>query len=82
MAISKITALELYSNHPDDISTGAVKDIDSKKWAGYIYLLRDGEIHKVMLSTDPLFDTQQEAVSYMDDCRDRIVNFMKKRHCE
>ncbi len=61
-----ITALEVHGNYPENILIDAGgKD---KNWDAFMYLKRDGHIHKIMLSTSGSpFKSKQEAIDYMDD---------------
>lgn len=55
-----ITALEIAGNYPDNILINAAKQ-DNGKFASFCYMTRYGEIHKLILSTQPVFDTEKEA---------------------
>ncbi len=37
------------------------------KYVGWISLWRNGELHCELLSTEPVFDTSEEAIKYMED---------------
>lgn len=55
-----ITALELAGNYPENILILSAKQ-ECGKFSGFCYMTRDSDIHKLMLSTTPVFDTGQEA---------------------
>lgn len=55
-----ITALELAGNYPENILINAAKQ-DNGKFASFCYMTRDGDIHKLMISTQPVFETEKEA---------------------
>lgn len=55
-----LTAMELAGNYPENIMINAAKN-DNGKFASFCYMTRDGNIHKLMLSTQPVFDSEKEA---------------------
>ncbi len=61
-----LTAMELAGNYPENILIETSKK-DNGKFASFCYRLKDGEIHKLMLSFDPVFDTDKEANDAMHD---------------
>lgn len=78
-----ITALEIATNYPNgDILIEAVQDKKTNKWVSLMYLLRDGSIHKLMLSFDtsdefPGWDTAQEAKDKMEELAQFAINHVK-----
>jgi len=58
--MTELTAIELAGNYPDNIQIDALKS-DNGKFAAFCYRLKDGEIHKLMLSTQPVFENEEEA---------------------
>lgn len=60
MGVSRLTAMIIATNYPDDIMVAAGID-EGLKWAGFIYQMRDGEIHSLQVSTTNVFDTEDEA---------------------
>ena len=72
MGISRITAFEIQTNG-DDIkcSAGGPSKVNGK-YAGWIELWRDGELHKPILKTEPIFETAKEAESHMIGIVDEI----------
>jgi len=77
-----LTALEIASNHPNgDIKIMEGQDKETLKWAGFIFLMRNGEIHKLMISMEPSdiwagFDTQEEATTKMQELIDFAINYV------
>nr|DAQ82008.1 MAG TPA: Transcriptional activator HlyU [Caudoviricetes sp.] len=61
-----LTALELSNNYPDGILI-ASREAPNGKFAVFCYMMRDGEIHKLMLSSQPVFDSAEEAENYMHE---------------
>ena len=80
-----ITALEIASNHPNgDILIEAAQHKETEKYVSLMYLLRDGEIHKLMLSFDVNdefkgWDTEKEAISKMEEVRDSVIKYCKEK---
>lgn len=68
-----ITALELASNYPDNIDISASEQ-DNGKYAGFIHMNRDGAIHKLMISTTPIFDDEQSAIDNLHELAKTCVN--------
>jgi hypothetical protein len=84
-----LTALEIATNQPNgDILITAMQHKETLKWASFMYLMRDGNIHKLMLSYDigengfEGFDTEEIAKQKMEDlvqvaieaCREKGYN--------
>ena len=63
MGVSRITALEIQGN---ETLVEARKSEINGLYEGWLYMLRDGEIHKPMLNTAPVHETQGEAIASMD----------------
>ena len=61
-----LTALELSNNYPDSILISG-REAPNGKFAVFCYMMRDGEIHKLMLSSSPVFDSAEKAESYMHE---------------
>ena len=55
-----ITAIELGTNYPENIMISAAKQSNGK-FKSFCYMTRDGEIHKLMLRSQPDFETEEEA---------------------
>ncbi len=68
-----LTALEIATNQPNgDILIEAMQHKETHKWASFMYLMRDGQIHKLMLSFDineqfEGFDTEELAKTKMEE---------------
>ena len=61
-----ITALELAGNYPENILINSAKD-KSGKFAAFCYMTRDGDIHKLMLSTQAVFKSDEAAKKALTD---------------
>ena len=60
MGICRLTAM-LVQSHPNaDLLVDAAKH-DNGLWSGWLYLLRDGEIHQPIFSSDPVYESADEA---------------------
>lgn len=66
MGISKITAITIAINYPDNIMIAAGID-EGLKWAGFVYLLKDGAIDTLKLSTENVFDSEELAKLEMEN---------------
>ncbi len=80
-----ITALEIATNYPNgDILISAAQHKETGKWTSLMYLLRDKQIHKLMLSFDinenfAGWDTEQEAKDKMEEVAQAAINhFLEK----
>ena len=68
-----ITALEITTNYPcGDILITATQHKETSKWFSQMYLMRNGRIHKLMLSYDKSenfdgWDTDKEAKDKMEE---------------
>jgi hypothetical protein len=67
MPISVLTAMEIQSNGNKTIRCEAIRDRDIHKWSGRINYYRRGQLHKVMVSTDFVFDTKEQAITHMQN---------------
>ncbi len=70
--VTKITALTVASNYPENILISAGSNEDGK-FIGLIYLLRDERIHTILLSTQPIYNTEQEAIEQMKEVCNELV---------
>jgi hypothetical protein len=71
--ISVRTAAILQTHYPAHILLTAGKTLDGK-WRSFCYQLRDGSVHTTLLSTTPIFETEQEALQVMKDIVEEAVN--------
>jgi hypothetical protein len=55
-----LTAMELAGNYPENTKIESQKATDGK-FCSFLYMLRDGSIHKLMLSTKAVFETAKDA---------------------
>ena len=71
-----ITAIELGTNYPENIQINAAKQANGK-FASFCYMTRGGYIHKLMLSTRAVFETEEKAVYALKqvaiDCKDKYI---------
>lgn len=61
-----LTILEIKCNYPDEILIEAAQQ-DNSKFASFMYRLKDGTIHKLLISTKPIFDSEEEANNCLHD---------------
>ena len=57
-----LTALEIANNYPENISIVTFRDNDNGKFGGYVYRMKDGEIHKLLLSHSQGIYSSRKAV--------------------
>ena len=63
MGMSLRSALTVASNYPDNVRIEAAQSLENNLFCAFLYLLRDGEIHTMLLSSSPVFDTEEEAIN-------------------
>lgn len=64
--MTQLTALELAGNYPDNVLITS-REVPDGKYAVFCYMMRDGEIHKLMLSSSPVFNSAEKAENYMHE---------------
>lgn len=69
--------MEIAGNYPDNIRVHVTKG-QSGRYMAWMYMLRDGEIHKLMLSSKEMFDSAKEA----EDCFHKLSQEIQKQYCE
>ncbi len=73
-----ITALEIASNYPKNILIEAVENTVGN-WTSLMYMTRDGEIHKLMLSFDGFcYESKEAAISAMENIAQSAINSINK----
>ena len=72
-----ITLIEIATNHENGDLNVLTSEKDGKH-ACFLYLMRDGEIHKLMLSSDHIFDSEKDAEDYMNTTIDGCVEHYEK----
>ena len=76
-----ITAIEIATNYPDNILINASQNKGSGKWSSFMYMTRDGDIHKLMLSFDNApFDSEQEAIDKMREVADSGIKYYEENY--
>ena len=63
--MTRLTALELIANYPDNILV-EIPLMNSGKYALFVYLKRDGLVHKLMFNSEPEWDTKEQVIDYMN----------------
>lgn len=66
MGMTLITEIEFGTNYPENILISPSEKHDSGKYSAYCYLTRNGDIHKLMLSTRDVFDSKESATEYFN----------------
>ena len=67
MGINRITAIEIQTNGDNIKCSAGGPAKENGKYVGWIELWRDGDLHKPMISTQPVFDTESEAIKAMEN---------------
>ena len=68
------TLMILENNYPDNILVCAGQNKENLKWAGFVYLLKDGQIHYLLANTENVFDSEGIAILSV---KDNIENTLK-----
>lgn len=48
------------------------QDKETKKWAGAVNLYHDGFFHTTLLSSEPVFESSEASVAYMEGVVERV----------
>lgn len=77
-----LTALEIEANYPQDILIEGIQDKQTGKWTSVMYRLKDGNIHKTMLSFDITeefkgFDTMEDAIEKMTELAEAAIKHVQ-----
>lgn len=74
-----LTVFEIATNWPDNILIEAYEHKDNAgKWASFMFMTRDGHIHKTMLSYDSFpFDSEQKALDAMNAIAQSAIEHYK-----
>lgn len=81
-----ITALEIYTNHPNgDILITSAQHKETNKFTSLMYLMRNGHIHKLMLSFDinekfSGWDKEEDAIKEMEKIRNSAIQYCKENN--
>ena len=62
MGLTLLTAVEIATNYPEQIKIEVTKSGD--KYEGFLYKLKGKQIHKLLLSTNPCFDSEEAGKQY------------------
>lgn len=74
--MTRLTAMELAGNYPENIKITSAKQ-DNGKFACFCYMTRNGEIHKLMLSSKGVFDSSEDAEAYLHDLAKECIVKLK-----
>lgn len=80
-----LTALEIATNQPNgDILITAKQNKKTLKWSSFMYLMRDGHIHKMILSSEidekfEGFDSEEIAKTNMENLVKLAVDFCREQ---
>lgn len=76
-----LTAYEIANNYPDNILIDAAQDKTTNKWLSAMYLIRNAQIHKTMLSFEinegfSGFDSKEVAVAAMNEVAQAAIKYI------
>ena len=66
------TAYTIKNNYPENIHI--VAEEQNGKWMVSVYLLRNKQLHSLLLSTKPVFDFKAAAIGHANEVCGSIVN--------
>lgn len=73
------TAMEIAGNYPANTKIESIKTTNGK-YCAFLYMLKDGSIHKCMLSTDAVFETAKAANDALTEvCESVFKNYNLSR---
>jgi len=85
-----LTVLEIANNYPEYILIDAAQDKETGKFASFMYRLKEWsnpldekaktrkDIHKLMLSTNPVFEAKEKAISAMKEIAESAIKYIKE----
>lgn len=76
--MTMLTLYELANNYPENIMFDS--DYNKELYDCRVYLLHNGEIHKLLLSYDHIFTTKEEAINKMDDTINKYLKELEKKN--
>lgn len=80
-----LTALEIANHQPNgDILIIPKQDNKTNKWTSFMYLMRDGQIHKLLLSYEinqyfQGFDTKEDAIIKMENLVQYAIEYCREQ---
>lgn len=75
--MTRLTAIEIATNYPDNLLIIGRQE-KNRKWTSLLYMTREDQIHKLMLSYDICdefqgWDTENDAINNMKELVDAVV---------
>ncbi len=61
MGISRLDAMVIQSHPDSNLIIGVAQHKKTYKWSAWLYLLRDGVIHRPIISTDDIYESEEIA---------------------
>ncbi|MDR3245013.1 MAG: hypothetical protein LBT50_01110 [Prevotellaceae bacterium] len=74
--MTRLTALELATNYPDNILITSYSN--EGKFGILCYMTRNGEIHKLMISSEPVYESKEKAEETMHNIIKNVLNDLEK----
>lgn len=71
MGLSLLTCIEITNCYPEEVLVEAER-YDNGKWLGVLYRIKDGVVHKTLISQNATedfhgYETKEEAIQKMED---------------
>lgn len=74
-----MTALEIANNYPKNISIVTFRDNNNGKFGALVYRMKDGDIHKLLLSHNRgIYKNRKEVKSVMNEMMQEVKNIYEK----
>lgn len=75
-----ITALEIESNWPDNILISVFENTETGRFGSVMYMLRDGAIHKKMLTLNAVYKSKEQAEEKMGLLKDFAIAYVNNKN--
>ena len=72
MGLSRMSAMMIQGNGDNVKCAAGGPCKETGKWAGWIELWKDGRLHTPIVSTQPAYDSKEEAVKAMEDLVEEV----------
>jgi len=76
--VTVIMILTIAGNYPGNIKTYTKKQKNGN-WSWFMYLMRHEEIHRLLLSTTPIFDTKEMAEGNAKNIVDGCIGWVENK---
>lgn len=75
-----LSIFEIATNSPDGIAIDAAQHKETGKWGSFMWMVRNGTYHKLMVSYDINekfggWDSEEQAIKEMEKVRDSAITY-------